>query len=65
MTNREKLMNEINEMSDEQLAEILYDNWFLSIVCRRCKLRVDGKCPLKDDEDWKVDEIKWLSEEAK
>lgn len=65
MTNREMLIKRMSEMNDEDFAYTLNDDWYFNIICKGCSKRVNGKCPLAEDEDCKVDEIKWLSEETK
>ena len=71
MTNREALMEELDDMTDEAFNEFLNghpiaDQKLEAICCAECKSRHDGKCPRHDDDDGRCSDyfnrIEWLSQ---
>lgn len=60
MTNREKLLAEMTELTSEQLDRILFANMsecdrlqkiLGDYQCEDCKAKCGGECPARDDED--------------
>ena len=64
MTNREKIMAEINAMDDEQLADLLlgseYSNTIANEVCGDCEAEL-GPCTYENvDDTCQLSEANWM-----
>lgn len=74
MTNREKLLQEISELSDRQLFDLVSvgycaiapgRDWGF-VICEDCQAEYDGACPsLGDDDDCACHEEKWMQAECR
>lgn len=64
MTNREKLMEELGQLDNQQLINVLDDGSLTLLIdeyaCGDCKADHGGECPLRGDDDCDGNALKWL-----
>lgn len=68
MTNREALMDELDELDADAFVKLVLDSdsslpgELLSIKCHECHQQHGGKCPKPDDGDCVMTMAEWLSQ---
>ena len=67
MTNRDRLIGQIAQLTNGQIVEMLNDNNMYDridcIMCKECKMEHGGKCPAGDDVICILTEEEWLGQE--